>query len=365
MFCFAGSPQSSCPAQPEPPAPLVMLALRRRRDTALHYAAGSGSRGCVEVLLAFGAPAGQLNALGASPAEVAERAGHKQLASFLRGVAGGTITALPERQAAIDRYLGGASSASSGGGAGSHMLSDAERRRALKLAERGWEGWGSQGEGPRCCCTGQLQPSPLQWVGSWHSGSPPPLQLCVCRHAGQEHHARVPHFGRHHAGALAQLAAAGCAALLLCARERCLASSLPAQRAPAGMPCQASCAPLARFSWRLVVAGAGRSVPDLAGATHAQPGHLLLLLHPLLVGPSRASCPAALRLSLLRRPLQRRASCRALPSCAAPVGWGSWELGARTQMGRPPCASLTLVNCRLAEFAAYVLGFIFVASLVS
>ncbi len=65
-------------------------------DTALHYAAARNSADCVKVLLAFGADVSATNYAGKTPADLAERSGHTQLASFLRGVAEGR-TPVPDR----------------------------------------------------------------------------------------------------------------------------------------------------------------------------------------------------------------------------------------------------------------------------
>lgn len=62
------------------------------KDTILHYAAGSGSLGCAQVLVAHGADPSQANALGNLPADIATRASHGKLARYLRGVADGSIS---------------------------------------------------------------------------------------------------------------------------------------------------------------------------------------------------------------------------------------------------------------------------------
>lgn len=117
-------------------------------DTPLHYAAASGSRDTVEALLAWGADASVANALSergaaiccglraglhaicgsaaaclglprvepawwrppacaadATPADVAERAGHKQLAAYLKGVGEGTVKPAHDKEALLQRLL--------------------------------------------------------------------------------------------------------------------------------------------------------------------------------------------------------------------------------------------------------------------
>ncbi|PRW33536.1 Cellulose synthase [Chlorella sorokiniana] len=71
-------------------------------DTVLHYAAGSGSLACVEALLAFGADPAAKNKLGATPADVAKKAGHPAVANLLAAVAEGQQAA-PSREAVVAR----------------------------------------------------------------------------------------------------------------------------------------------------------------------------------------------------------------------------------------------------------------------
>jgi hypothetical protein len=62
-------------------------------DSVLHYAAAAGSLKVVQALLAFGANARAVNALGRTPADAAADAGHLLVANYLLAVATGRAAA--------------------------------------------------------------------------------------------------------------------------------------------------------------------------------------------------------------------------------------------------------------------------------
>ncbi|KAL4423966.1 hypothetical protein ABPG75_001267 [Micractinium tetrahymenae] len=126
------------------------------RDTALHYAAGSGSMDCVQALLAWGADATLANALGALPADVAEKARHHSLAGYLRSVAAAATATAAQATAAgaadSSSSITKAAGAARGGEASGRGSTAAERERnaALqRLVQRGFEGLGTPGTVPK------------------------------------------------------------------------------------------------------------------------------------------------------------------------------------------------------------------------
>ncbi|KAL4423961.1 hypothetical protein ABPG75_001262 [Micractinium tetrahymenae] len=108
------------------------------RDTALHYAAGSGSMDCVQALLAWGADATLANALGALPADVAEKARHHSLAGYLRSVAAAATATAAQATAAgaADSSSSSASGAEPGNanGEGGHESTEGSGASAVVAA---------------------------------------------------------------------------------------------------------------------------------------------------------------------------------------------------------------------------------------
>lgn len=67
-----------------------------RRNTALHYAAARNHSTMARILLAFGADPSAKNALGATPSDLAARAGHSELVGLLGKMARGEQGSVPE-----------------------------------------------------------------------------------------------------------------------------------------------------------------------------------------------------------------------------------------------------------------------------